>query len=63
MGIGQFISPRVYETVNGWIGLGGPRASWIIAAVCFVGAFLVSLLKTVLKKTPRIPLISQVQNQ
>ena len=42
MGIGQFISPRVYRYVNGWIGLEGPRASWIVAAVCFVAAFLVS---------------------
>lgn len=49
MGIGQFISPKVYGYVNGWIGIEGPRASWAVAAVCFVGTFVIVLLKAVLR--------------
>jgi MFS family permease len=49
MGIGQFISPMVYSFAVSAIGLEGPRASWIIAAVCFTAAFLTSLLKVALR--------------
>jgi len=49
MGVGQSISPRVYGSVNSLIGLEGPRASWVVAAVCFVAAFVISLIKTALK--------------
>jgi MFS family permease len=48
LGVGQFISPHVYSTVNGWLGLVGPRASWMVAAACFVAAFVVSLVVTAL---------------
>jgi len=48
MGIGQFISPIVYSNINRVIGLEGPRASWIIAAVCFAAAFVVTLMKVAL---------------
>ncbi len=50
MGVGQSISPRVYGFVNSLIGLEGPRASWIVAAVCFVAAFVISLIKAALKQ-------------
>ena len=49
MGIGQFISPVIYSRINGILGLHGPRASWVVAAPCFAGAFLVALLVTVLR--------------
>jgi MFS family permease len=49
MGVGQFISPQVYGTVNGWLGLEGPRAAFIVAAVCFVAAFVVALVITAWK--------------
>ena len=49
MGIGQFISPVLYSRINGILGLHGPRASWVIAAPCFAGAFLVALLVTALR--------------
>jgi MFS family permease len=49
MGIGQFISPVVYFHLNKFIGLAGPRASWVVAAVCFVGASVVALVKVALR--------------
>lgn len=48
MGVGQFISPIVYSNINRIIGLEGPRASWIVAAVCFAAAFVIALMKTAL---------------
>jgi MFS family permease len=45
MGVGQFISPIVYSHVNRILGLEGPRASWVIAAVCFSAAFVAALVK------------------
>jgi MFS family permease len=59
MGIGQFISPIVYANVNKIIGLEGPRASWIVAAVCFVGAFVIALIKIALKPQERAVAASQ----
>jgi MFS family permease len=53
MGIGQFISPVIYSCINGILGLHGPRASWVVAAPCFAGAFLVALLKTALRPQPQ----------
>jgi len=53
MGIGQFISPRVYMYANGLLGLEGPRASWVVAAVCFVAAFFISLFKVSLSPKPQ----------
>ncbi len=50
LGIGQFVSPRVYAYANYLLGLKGPRASWTVAAFCFTAAFLVSLVAT-LKET------------
>ena len=49
MGIGQFLSPYFYSLVNRMLGLEGPRASWAVAAVCFVAAFVVVFLKLALK--------------
>ena len=45
MGVGQFISPIFYSNVNGILGLEGPRASWVVAAVCFSVAFVAALMK------------------
>ncbi len=50
MGIGQFISPIVYSSLVKVIGLEGPRASWAIAAICFVGALAVALVKTAINQ-------------
>ncbi len=49
MGIGQFISPMVYAFVTKTAGLEGPRAAWVVAAVCFSAAFLLSLMKASLR--------------
>jgi len=49
MGIGQFISPMVYAFITKAAGLEGPRAPWIVAAVCFSAAFLLTFLKASLR--------------
>jgi MFS family permease len=48
MGIGQFISPMVFSLANKMAGLEGPRASWVIAAICFTAAFIIALVKVAL---------------
>ena len=42
MGIGQFISPMSYSFINNLFGLGGSRASWIVATACFVAVLIIS---------------------
>jgi hypothetical protein len=42
MGIGQFLSPMFYSFFNNLMGFEGSRSSWIVAAVCFGAAVLVS---------------------
>jgi MFS family permease len=59
MGIGQFISPMVYSVINKRIGLEGPRASWVVAAVCFAAAFIIALLKTALRPQKSAAAVSQ----
>jgi MFS family permease len=59
MGIGQFISPIVYSNLNRILGLEGPRASWVVAAICFVAAFLVALIKAFLWPKRRVIAVSQ----
>ncbi len=49
MGIGQFISPMVYALITKTAGLEGPKAAWIVAAICFSAWFLLALLTTSLR--------------
>ena len=49
MGVGQFISPMVYSFINNNLGVEGPRASWVVAAVCFTATFMISLAKVALR--------------
>jgi MFS family permease len=49
MGVGQFLSPYFYSSFNKLIGIQGLRASWLVAAVCFVAAFVIVFLKLALK--------------
>jgi predicted MFS family arabinose efflux permease len=49
MGVGQFLSPYFYSLTNRLLGLEGVRASWAVAAVCFVAAFVIVFLKQALK--------------
>ena len=49
MGVGQFLSPYFYSFFNRLIGIQGLRASWLVAAVCFVAAFAIVFLKLALK--------------
>jgi MFS family permease len=55
MGIGQFISPRVYTYINRMLGLEGPRASWTVAAFGFAAAFVVSLAATIKSSRNALP--------
>jgi MFS family permease len=59
MGIGQFISPMIYSLANKIVGLEGPRASWVVAAVCFSAAFFIALVKTALKPPKSAVAVSQ----
>ncbi len=56
LGTGQFVSPIFYSFINGLLGLRSPRASWIVAAACFSGAFVAALASTA--RAPKAPKIS-----
>jgi MFS family permease len=49
MGVGQFLSPYFYSAVNRLLGLEDLRASWSVAAVCFIAAFVIVSLKLAFK--------------
>lgn len=44
MGLGQFASPIVLAFVTNMFGLKGPKAAWIVAAACILGASAIMFL-------------------